>query len=291
MIKNILIIVQSKNKRSVNLAKKITNLYQDQTYFFSIWDITDKNKVSPVIDQQNQDVDLVLVIGGDGTMIRACRHFSNTNIPIIGINHGRLGFLVDLADHNIEKSLPDVLAGKFITNQRNMLAAKIFNSNHESKQEYTAVNEIFINRSNNSTMLDINIWDNQDFLIAMRADGIIVATPTGSTAYALSSGGPILHPQAQGFILCAVAPHSLTNRPIVLPDHFELNFELPKNKPKQKAKFFTDGQEIITIDINCKIKIYKSEQTFTLAHPINYNFYQNLRNKLSWNEELGDLNQ
>lgn len=278
MLNNIALIVHPSNKDAALLAKKIIKLYQNKTRKLKIIDINLKS--------QSKNFDLGLVIGGDGTMIRACRFFWNTNVPLIGVNHGRLGFLVDISDSQIEVVLPDIFRGGFTTHQRNMIEATIIDDSKPNKpiKKLSAVNDFYLIKPENASIIDINIWDNKDFLISMRADGIIIATPTGSTAYALSNGGPIMHPQVQGFVFCAVAPHSLTNRPIVLPDNFELKIKLAKNHLKATANLCDDGQSFTKIDINSTVKINKSQYTYTLAHPINYNYYQNLRNKLFWNE-------
>lgn len=281
-MKSIALVVNPNNEQAQVDAHKIVKNFSDKNLKFINTNFNEGE------NSHSQHFDLVLVVGGDGTMIRACRCFGDSNVPIIGVNHGRLGFLTDLSDVSATALLADIFAGKFYARKRNMLKASINNKSHNHKNTqntFSAINDVYLIKPKSISMLDINIYDNKEFLIAMRADGIIIATPTGSTAYTLSCGGPILHPQAGGFVLCAVAPHSLTNRPIVMPDNFHLTIKLPQLPKNAVANLFADGQEIAEVDENTVLEVCKSEKTFTLAHPLNYNFYQNLRNKLSWNEE------
>lgn len=233
--------------------------------------------------QEGNQPQLIWVLGGDGTMIHACRHFGHYGVPLVGINHGRLGFLTDVADQHLDQALSQLIAGHYTLEKRQMLQATLIEE--ATTQTLLAVNDVYVNKGETQAVLEVSITVDGNFVHQLRADGLIVSSPTGSTAYALSSGGPIIHPEVQGLLMVAVAPHSLTNRPIVLPPQAVINLQLPIGRT---AWLFADGHHRLPIHHAQTTRIEYAPKHFTLAHPQGYNYYQNLRDKLSWNKTPND---
>ncbi|MEN8260937.1 MAG: NAD(+)/NADH kinase, partial [Pseudomonadota bacterium] len=181
------------------------------------------------IEQLGTHCDLVIAAGGDGTFLTAARALANHDAPLIGVNLGRVGFLVDISPDEAISKLHTMLAGKFITENRSLLRAKIIRNGNVIHEE-TAVNEVVVHRWITSSMIEIDTTINGVFLNSQRSDGLIVSTPTGSTAYALSGGGPILHPSLQALVLVPLNPHALTNRPIVIDDRSEIEIAFKQTK-------------------------------------------------------------
>ncbi|MGL4666352.1 MAG: NAD(+)/NADH kinase [Saezia sp.] len=169
--------------------------------------------------------DLVIVAGGDGTMLRAARYLAKSGIPLVGINQGRLGFITDIAPAVYREALTQILSGHYVQDERHMIKAQVWRKNKEIFSAY-ALNEVVINRGSTSDMIEVRVEVDNHLVANLRADGVIMATPTGSTAYALSANGPILSPGVKGWVLVPIAPHTLSNRPIVLPHDGVISLEL-----------------------------------------------------------------
>ena len=224
--------------------------------------------------------DAAIVIGGDGTLLTAARFLARHGIPLIGVNLGRLGFLVDISPQGALTSLDEILEGHFREEQRQPLQAKIFRDG-EVIAEQTAVNEVVIHSWNSTSMIEIVTYIDGVFLNCQRSDGLIVSTPTGSTAYALSGGGPILYPTLKAIELVPINPHSLTNRPIVIADDSIVEIVFRKSKDF-RARLSCDNVSIPDIEIGDKIRICKSAHPFRILHPLNHDFFEILRLKLHW---------
>ena len=223
--------------------------------------------------------DLAVVLGGDGTMLGVARDLSNSEIPIIGVNAGRLGFITDIVLEDMERVLPKVLQGRYIRDVRRLLAGEVV---RQGKTLFSgiAVNDIGISHGRAGGMVEFVIYVNGQQMSSQSADGIICSTATGSTAYALAAGGPILHPSLQGVCLVPVAPHTLSNRPIVLPANVAIDIELTNARD---AVAYFDMQDFCDIQPGDVLRIRSTDQRMTMLHPAGYDYFDLLRRKLKWN--------
>jgi NAD+ kinase len=224
--------------------------------------------------------DVVIALGGDGTFLAAARAIVAHDIPLIGVNLGRLGFLVDISPSALPETLAEILAGNFSEEKRYLLRAKIIR-NEKVIHEETAVNEIAIHRWITPSMIEIITKIDGVFLNSQRSDGLIIATPTGSTAYSLSAGGPILYPSLHALVLVPLNPHTLSNRPIVIHDSAEIEISFCQNK-QINALVTCDHIEIPDVLISDKILITKEPLPIRILHPTGHDFFEILRNKLDW---------
>lgn len=225
-------------------------------------------------------VDLIIVVGGDGSLLNAARHVIDYQIPVLGINRGRLGFLTDINPQDMQKKLLSVLQGEFATETRTVLHSHVLRDGI-ARHHSTALNDVVLYSGNVARMIEFEISVNQRFVAKLRADGLIAATPTGSTAYALSAGGPILHPQLPVIGLVPMHPHVLSARPLIVPDAVSIQLTVsPTNK--HLPKMSCDGQMHFDMALQDVIEIKKYPTALTLLHPLDYDYYGILRNKLGW---------
>lgn len=224
--------------------------------------------------------DLVIAIGGDGTFLAATREIVSFNIPLVGINLGRLGFLVDISPEQIQSKLDAILCGKYTEEKRYLLHAEIIRDDQVIHQE-TAANEVVVHRWITPSMIEIVTHINGVYLNSQRSDGLIISTPTGSTAYSLSAGGPILHPSLNALILVPLNPHTLSNRPIVIDDSSVIEISFCQTK-QINALVTCDHLEIPKILISDKILIKKLPTPIKILHPEGHDFFNTLRKKLNW---------
>jgi NAD+ kinase len=217
--------------------------------------------------------DVAIVLGGDGTML-------GYRTPLIGINHGRLGFITDIPISDMREIVPQMLAGNFEREERVLLEARIVRGGTPIYHAL-AFNDVVVNRSGFSGMAELHVSVDGRFMYNQRSDGLIVATPTGSTAYALSSQGPILHPQLQGIVLVPIAPHALSNRPIVLPDDSKVSIQIVSGR---EVNVNFDMQSFTQLELSDTIEVRRSRHTVPMLHPVGYSHYATLRKKLHWNE-------
>ena len=227
-----------------------------------------------------QQCDLAIVVGGDGTLLTAARSLAEFDIPLIGINLGRLGFLVDISPTDAATHLDDILEGRFSAEERMILKARIIRRGEVIYQK-AAINEVVIHSWNATSMIEIETSINGAFLNSQRSDGLIVSTPTGSTAYALSAGGPILSPNLKAMVLAPVNPHTLTNRPVVVADDSVIGIAFRPSK-QFKAQVVCDNVSIPDVEISDRIEIAKEVKPFRILHPQGYDFFEILRLKLNW---------
>jgi NAD+ kinase len=232
------------------------------------------------VEEFSGAIDLAVVLGGDGTMLGIGRQLAGSDVPLVGINMGRLGYMTDIPIQNVQTILPQIIAGEYEADTRTLLDAAVMR-NDEKINQALALNDVVVNRSGISGMVELAVRVNGSFMYNQRSDGLIVSTPTGSTAYALSAGGPILHPRVAGILLAPIAPHSLSNRPIVLPQDIVVSIEV------------VDGREVIVnfdmqsqtdLQTGDTIEVSQSKKTITLLHPRSHSDYKTLREKLHWNE-------
>ncbi|MBA3597825.1 MAG: NAD kinase [Methylibium sp.] len=228
--------------------------------------------------------DLVVVVGGDGTMIATARMLARHGLPLMGINQGRLGFMTDISISELRETLAPMIAGDYEEEHRTLLEGCVKRpSAHgvESLYESFAVNDVVVSRGASASMVELRVDVQEQFVANFRADGLIVASPTGSTAYALSAGGPILHPGIAGWVMVPIAPHALSNRPIVLPDTGEVRIEIVSGR---EAIVNFDHQSLASLLNGDCICVRRSEHRMRVLHPRGWSYYATLRRKLHWNE-------
>ncbi len=226
--------------------------------------------------------DLAIVIGGDGTLLNAARALADHNVPLAGVNLGRLGFLTDISHDNMLEYLGDILAGHYITEERFLLNSRIIRQG-ETLNEASAFNDVVIHKWNIARMIELETYINGKLVNQQRSDGLIIATPTGSTAYALSAGGPIIDPALNALLLVPVCPHTMSNRPIVVSGDNEVEVVICERN-HDNAQVTCDGQISFGLSSGDRIRIKKKEQLIHLIHPSQHDHYEVLRAKLHWAE-------
>jgi NAD+ kinase len=232
------------------------------------------------IEDMSQECDLAIAIGGDGTMLRAARLLAEHDVPLLGINRGRLGFLTDIPADSVETQLGEILDGKFVEDERIQLTCEVYRDD-ESIMVQDAFNDVIIQKWNIAKLIELETYVNHTLVHNQRADGMIVATPTGSTAYALSGGGPILHPALDALVLVPICPHSLSNRPIVIEATSLV--EIVVGTPEiDHARLSCDGEIGCELIAGDRIKIKIKDKRVRLIHPANHNHFNTLRGKLHW---------
>jgi len=224
--------------------------------------------------------DVAIVLGGDGTMLSIARRLAPLDVPLIGINQGRLGFLTDIPIARMEETLAAMLGGRHVEERRTLLAAEVVRSDGTMEAAF-ALNDIVLNRGGGGTMIECAVEIDGRFVYAMRADGIIVTTPTGSTAYALSAGGPILDPQVPAFALVPVAPHALTHRPIAVADTATIALTLERGRD---AALHCDGQAHFALAEGERVTVRRAPHAARFLHPEGHDYFAMLREKLHWSE-------
>ncbi len=222
--------------------------------------------------------DLAIVLGGDGTMLNAARRLAEHQVPLVGVNQGRLGFMTDIARQDMIPSITALLEGKFGAEQRFLLDVEVLRGG-ERVLHTLALNDVVANKGDIGRMIEMEIRVDGEFVYLLRADGIIVATPTGSTAYALSANGPILHPAVPGIALVPLCPHALSNRPITVCDQSVIEITLPA---PHDGRIHCDGQLRFDAYAGDCLRIHRSRHQVTLLHPPGYSYLAMLREKLHW---------
>jgi NAD+ kinase len=226
--------------------------------------------------------DLAVVQGGDGSMLNAARHLAVHGVPLIGVNQGRLGFMTDIASAGMLEAMAEILAGRHAIEERTMLSAEVHRGGAITLATL-ALNDAVVNKGAVGRLIEFLVHIDGEFVYDLRADGLIVATPTGSTAYALSSDGPILQPSVPGFALVPICPHTLSNRPIMVSDRMVIDITL---KRSIDARLHFDGQMQCDLQEGDRVLIRRAEHTIKFVHPPGYSYYAMLREKLHWGEVL-----
>ncbi|MBK7063405.1 MAG: NAD kinase [Rubrivivax sp.] len=232
------------------------------------------------VDQLGQRCDLAVVLGGDGTMIGIAREVARHNVPLVGINQGRLGFITDIPHGQYREALGSMVAGDYEEEHRSMLEGKVWRDG-EPIFEGLSLNDVVVSRGGTASMVELRVDIGDDFVANMRADGLIVASPTGSTAYALSAGGPMLHPGIAAWVLLPIASHTLTNRPIVLPDLGEIRITVVAGRDAS-ANF--DMHSMASLLHGDQVRVRRSAHKVRFLHPRGWSYYATLRRKLRWYE-------
>lgn len=253
--------------------------------------ITDRQQLKHVaqivdIDSLGEICDLVIVVGGDGSLLRGARALARYQVPLLGVNRGRLGFLTDIAPEDIELKVGEVLAGKYITDPRFLLDMSVVREG-EVIATGDALNDVVLHPGQFIHMLECELYIDGYFVTTQRSDGMIVSTPTGSTAYALSGGGPIMHPKLDAIVLVPMNPHTLSSRPMVIAGSSEIKIVVGKHNSALPL-VTCDGQSHAEVRAGDEIHIRKKAHAVQLIHPLNHNFYERCRSKLGWGGHLLD---
>ncbi len=281
---------QSSDKVSEKIFSEILNIANDRNIFLII-----EKKYNSIISKNHEhnhhlfashydldnSIDLMITIGGDGTLLRSITYVRDLGIPIIGINSGRLGFLATLNQEMLNSELDIILNGGYEIRERTLLEVSFEKKSKLSDFNY-ALNEVSVGRENTTSMIEIKTTLDGEYLNTYWADGLIISTPTGSTGYSLSCGGPIMTPSSQTFSITPIAPHNLNARPLIISD--ETNIELSV-KGREESHLLSLDSRIISLTNDSKIKIKKANYKIKLASFSNNSFYKTLRNKLLWGED------
>jgi NAD+ kinase len=228
------------------------------------------------LDEIGANVDLAIVMGGDGTMLSVARALMNDNIPLVGINRGRFGFLTDLRAEDMLSEIDKILAGAYKTETRMLLKARVLRDGKQVYQGF-ALNDVVI--KSGLRLIEIEVEVEGKFVYKQRSDGLILSTPTGTTAYALSAGGPILHPNLDAIALVPISPHTLSNRPITVTSESKIEVNLVQ---VDDAQISYDGQFQLALELGDRIVVQRADKDITLLHPSDYCYFEMLRNKLNW---------
>ena len=284
MFKNIGIYVKEKSGEVIDshnldalilsLKKHISNVYIEETSEYK-----NSSLVSLKYNDFVSKIDLIIVFGGDGTLLRAARNYLEHNIPILGINMGTVGFLTDIKIEDFESVIKDVLAGNCEIEERNLVCASFGNNN------VYGLNEIVIHSGAYTQLMRYRLSVNEKIVYEQRSDGLIIATPTGSTAYALSAGGPIIHPGLDVWTILPMLPQSMSSRPFVISSNQIAKVNL-LNGPLNEAKICADGQDDISVPYIEDITISKMKESLRLVHPKNNDFFEACREKLGWSLDI-----
>lgn|SRR5687768_10402984 len=230
-------------------------------------------------DKLAAEVDLMLVLGGDGTMIATARMIGDQEVPVLGVNYGGLGYLAEFRIEELYTALESILAGNYRLDRRVMMAVELLRDD-VSITSNRVLNDVVINKSALARIIEIEAKFNGQFVNSFRADGLIVSTPTGSTAYNLSAGGPVIFPSMNAVVITPICPFTLSNRPIVVPDNSEIELRLKTDH--EEVALTLDGQVGFPLKVGDRVVIRKSRTTFNLIQPSNRNYFDVLRDKLRW---------
>ncbi len=233
-----------------------------------------------------EEADLVVVIGGDGTLLNAARSLADFDLPLLGVNLGRLGFLVDISPARLEQSLSEIFAGHYHEEQRTLLHARVVRGGEVLSDSY-AFNDVVVHKWEAARMIAVETSIDGVYLNSTHADGLIVATPTGSTAYALSGGGPILHPTMDAVVLVPICPHTMSNRPIVVPGSSQIQIVVNPGG-NDNAQATCDGQISLALSAGDHILVERAQRPVRLIHPVGHDHFAVLRAKLHWGRRLTD---
>ena len=280
MFKKIGIFVKENSSKSVdkNALDSMLSLFINKNIKLYIDESTDyKNDKAKYLPHKefSENIDLLVVFGGDGTLLNSARQYLEYEIPILGINMGNVGFLTDIKVENFHISMQEILDGRYQIEERNLVSAN-FNDNH-----LYGLNEVVVHSGAYAQLMRYRLNVNDKVVYEQRSDGLIIATPTGSTAYSLSAGGPIIHPSLDVWTIIPMLPQSISSRPFVISSNEKVEMELFEG-PCKNAKICVDGQNDIDVPYGVNISISKTKKTLKLVHPKDNDFFEACREKLGW---------
>ena len=284
MFKKIGIFVKENSSKSVdeNALDSMLSFFTDQNIKLYIDDSSNyKNDNGEYLSHKefSENIDLLVVFGGDGTLLNSARQYLEYEIPILGVNMGNVGFLTDIKVENFHTSMQEILDGNYKIEERNLVSAK-FNDNH-----LYGLNEVVVHSGAYAQLMRYRLNVNDKVVYEQRSDGLIIATPTGSTAYSLSAGGPIIHPSLDVWTIIPMLPQSISSRPFVISSNEKVEMELFEG-PSENAKICVDGQKDIDVPYGLNISISKTKKTLKLVHPKDNDFFEACREKLGWSLNL-----
>ncbi|WP_338521424.1 NAD(+) kinase [Candidatus Legionella polyplacis] len=292
-INHIIIYIRKKQKKQ-NINQSLHNLIEylknNNIKYFLDYKITKIFKLKKANPDYKliKKYDLIVVIGGDGSLLSAAQIAIQANIPIIGINQGNLGFLTDISPNNLKKNLNSIFSGNYQEEIRSLLHLSIYNGKKIYYQK-DALNDIVLSKGIKTYLIEFDIYINKYFVNHYCSDGIILATPTGSTAYSLSAGGPIVHPKLHAIILTPISSHNLNSRPLIIDQKSKINIKI--NKRNKNTIFIScDGQKYTLIKPGQYISIKNSNKKLRILHPNNYQYYKSLKIKLGWGYKNKKIN-
>ncbi|WP_094752195.1 NAD(+) kinase [Psychromonas sp. CD1] len=287
--------------KTVGLIAKVQHEKATQT-LLALYKFLQQKNISVIIDQRNTvDLDLIdiqsddlvgigkrcdlaIVIGGDGYMLGAARVLARFDIAVIGVNRGNLGFLTDLDPEHFQAPLSEVLKGNYLVEERFLLTTEVHSHGH-LKCRNSAINEIVLHPDKIAHMIDFEVYVDDDFMLNQRADGLIISTPTGSTAYSLSGGGPILTPNIDAISLLPMFPQTLNSRPIVIDANSTIRLKIAETN-KSEMQVSCDSHVNLSVLPGDEVFIYKTKHTLKLVHPKDYNYFHVLQSKLGWGNKF-----
>ena len=282
-VKNICIVYRPDTEKAISLAKELSQWLENKN--FNVYSHPNQKihtKTQSLYDAENgsKSMDLIVVLGGDGTYLEAVRILKGENKPILGVNLGSLGFLTQTRLADLYESLDLALKGKMEARPRTMLQVQVEREG-EILKDLCALNDVVIERGPLAQLINLSLYDNGQLVSHTKADGVVTASPTGSTAYNLAAGGPILHPFASVFVVTPIAPHSLTSRPLIFPDNHVLSYQIGEG---HKAQLNLDGKIITEITSKDNVLIQKSKHVHQVLRKPQDNYFQLLRDKLRFGE-------
>lgn len=281
--KHILLLGKHKTYDLTSFLQKIGTFLKTQGIQVSMDDSTKEYNPTLVFDVLDEKdyakIDLAIVVGGDGSMMGAARRWGVLGVPLLGINYGRIGFLTDISSKTVLEDLQKILSGSFKREKRDILSIQV-SCNDTIVQQGIAINDLVIGRGVSGKLLEFTVFCDNEFMYSQHADGIIVANPTGSTAYALAAGGSILHPGSPVFSVVPVCPQKLSNRPIILPNTVKIKVFF---SGIEAIDYYLDGIKPEPAKANSQFLVEKNEKHITLIHPTSYSYFEGLREKLNWN--------
>ena len=267
------------------LLKKNADAYIETEFFNLIKKEApnfDDYKSFKTFDTLDKSFDFLVSVGGDGTILRAIIFVKDMGIPIVGINTGRLGFLATIQVNQIENAIQNIIDGKYKISERSLLSIETSPENDDIKSLNFALNEIAVSRKNTTSMITVETYLNGEYLTSYWSDGLIISTPTGSTGYSLSCGGPVITPDTKSFVLAPIAPHNLSARPLIIPDSTEIQLKV---EGREESHLISLDSRIATLENGTIIKIKKANFTIKMIDLLNESFLDTLRKKLLWGED------
>jgi len=276
-IKYVKLLVEILEKNEISVAFE-SKFYE---YFNGTYPLVNSKTFSNYSDLDSS-YDFFFSVGGDGTFLRSITFVRDLNIPIIGVNTGRLGFLATIQKEEIHQAIDQILHKKYITRERTLLQVKTNDKNEELEELNFALNEISVSRKNTASMITVETYLDDEFLTTYWSDGLIISTPTGSTGYSLSCGGPIISPTSKNLVLTPIAPHSLSVRPLVIPEETKIDLKIDS---RANESFLTLDSRMSTITNTTRISIEKCDFSIKTIQLIDQTFIKTLREKLLWGED------
>ncbi|MDG5492869.1 NAD kinase [Psychroserpens sp. SPM9] len=264
------------------LQKNKVDIYIEKSFFEHTSEAIKNQESIHSFSELNESFDLLISIGGDGTILRAVTYVRDYSIPIVGINTGRLGFLATIQIDEIETAIEHILNGNYKTSERTLLSVETNPGSKDLKDTNFALNEIAVSRKNTTSMIIVETHLNDEYLTSYWADGLIIATPTGSTGYSLSCGGPVITPDADGFVLTPIAPHNLNARPLVIPDDTTIKLKVDGREDQHLMSL---DSRIITLSNATLITIKKAAFKIKMVELLDESFIDTLRKKMLWGED------